>query len=156
MMTPGTSHRDATERLQGRSHHVIPIKMPCDLAIDLGFRNFNLTNEIPRSRGDEARSQNTFGIVCRKNISRKLLSDKLGRRTILIERTDDIVAIGPSVGPGLIFVIPMRVAVMDDIQPVPPPTLTIPGRCKQTIDKFLKRSWVGIRGKLLNLLGTGR
>ena len=55
---------------------------------------------------------------------------------VLIEGADDVVAVGPGVGPGLVFVVTVRISVMDYVEPVPRPAFAVARGGEQAIHQF--------------------
>ncbi len=76
--------------------------------------------------------------------------------TSLVERADHIVAIRPGVVAALVFVIAVSVAIMDDIEPVPPPPLAMVRTGQQSIDQRFVSERTRIMDERLDLLGSRR
>ena len=49
------------ERIERVTQHFIAINVSCDAAVYLGFRNFNVPDEIPRAGGNEAKPKDAVG-----------------------------------------------------------------------------------------------
>ena len=56
----------------------------------------------------------------------------------------------------LILVVAVRVAVMDDIEPVTPPAFTVMGRRQQAIDESVISFWTRVVFERVYLVGRGR
>ena len=115
----------AAKRSDGVRHHVIPVKVPGNLAVDLRFGNFSMSYEIPRTCRDKSQSLDTIARVGPEHVASYLLLDEARIRFVLIQRADHIVAIWPSVRSRFVFIVSVRVTIMYDIEPVPSPPLTI-------------------------------
>ena len=124
---------ETVERLHGRRDHVVAIQMPRHLAIEFRLRNFGVTDQVPRSRGDEPQPLEPVPRARVEDIAGELLLDEPAVRFVGIETADDVVAIRPRVGPGLVLVVTVRLPVVDDIQPMPSPAFTILRGGEQTI-----------------------
>src|SRR5262245_29276862 len=127
-MTLRAMDRDTGKGAHGIGHHVISVEMPRDLAVDFSFGKLSMTDEIPRPGGEKSQRDDSITGARKKNVSRDLLFDETRVSFISIQRTNDIIAIRPRIRPRLIFVVAMRVAVVDDVQPMPRPALSIPRR----------------------------
>ena len=60
-----------------------------------------------------------------ERIAGQLFFDEAGVGLVVVEGADDIVAIGPSVGAELVFIVAVGVAVVDDVEPVAAPAFAI-------------------------------
>jgi hypothetical protein len=56
-----------------------------------------------------------------------LIGHELGPREIGVESADHPVTVGPGIGTLLVLVVAVRVAVVDDIEPVSGPALAVAG-----------------------------
>ena len=90
-----------------------------------------------------------------QQIARQLPADELPIRQVAIERRDDPVAIRVD-RPVAVHLIPVRVGVPGDIEPVDRHPLAIPGRGKQPVDHRLVGCWRLISDKRRDLFGRGR
>ena len=52
--------RQARESRHGRHHHVVPIEKTGDALVDRVFAKFRVSDEIPGTRGNEARGDNSL------------------------------------------------------------------------------------------------
>ncbi len=85
-------------------------------------------------------------LVARRDlVSGDLFLDELVVRLVGGERVDDVVAVAPHVGAGLIVLEPGAVGVAREIQPAARLALGVPRRCEQAIDQPRVRvgRWVG-------------
>jgi hypothetical protein len=85
-----------------------------------------------------------------------LLLDETRVRLICIERANHVIAIGPGVSAGLVFVIAVRFAVVGDVEPVASPTLAVSRRGEQPVDEVFIGLGRGISGKGFHFSGGGR
>ena len=60
-----------------------------------------------------------------EHVAGELLLDEPVVRLVGVERADDVVAVRPGVGPRLVLVVAVRLAVVDDVEPVPRPALAV-------------------------------
>ena len=58
-------------------------------------------------------------------------------RLVVIEGGDDVIAIGPGIAPGLVFVEAVRFAVVHDVEPVAAPAFAITRRGEESVDQLL-------------------
>ena len=80
-------------------------------------------------------------IVRQQHVAGELLLHEPRVRLVLVERADHVIAIGPGVAPRLVLVVAVRFAVVDHVQPVPPPALAVARRGQQPVHQLL----VGVR-----------
>ena len=72
-----------------------------------------------------------------------------------IEGADDPVAVAPSVGHHLIFVLPVGVGVAGDIEPPTTPAFTVAGGIEEAVDHLGEGIWGVIFEKLGDFRGSG-
>ena len=152
----GALDRDARERADRVGHHVVAVEVPGDLAVGLRLGHLTVADLIPRAGGDEPNRLLAVGCVRMEHVARHLLLDELRIGLVGVERPDHVIAIGPGVGPGLVLVVAVRVAVVDDVEPVPRPALAVPGRDEQPFDELFVGLRVGVGDEGLHLVGRGR
>src|SRR6185503_20686331 len=94
-------------------------------------------------------------MIAEQHIAGQLFLDESRIRRVIVEGTDDVIAIWPRVEARLVLVVTVRLAVMDDVQPVASPTLAVKGRSQEAIDQQLVTvsSSVGDEGSDLLRLG---
>ena len=73
------------ESVERVAHHFIAINVARDAAVDLGFRNFNVPDEIPRAGGNEAKPKDAVGRAGEERIAGNLFLHKPGVWFIFIE-----------------------------------------------------------------------
>lgn len=117
----------ACKRADRVGHHVVAIEMPGDLAVGLRLGHLAVADQIPGPGGDEPDRLMAVGRVGIEHVAGHLLRDELCVGLVVVEGTDDIITIGPGIGPGLVLVVAMRVAVVHDVEPVPGPALAVAG-----------------------------
>ncbi len=115
-----------------------------------------MADEIPRSRRNEARGDNPVRILWIQHVARDLFADESVIGFVGVERADDIVPVRPRIVPPLVLVVAVRVAIVDHIKPMPPPTFTVAGRIQQAIDQFLVGIGVWIGHERVDLLRSRR
>src|SRR4051794_24595480 len=72
----------------------------------------------------------------RSLVSGDLLSDELVVRLVVVETANDVFAVRPRVGSWLVFVVAVRFAVVNDVEPVSCPAFPITRRSEQPIHQF--------------------
>ncbi len=156
IVTPRTLSRQAAKRVEGRRHHVVPVEVPGDLAVDLGLRHFGVANEIPRPCGQKTRGFDSVARVGLQRVARQLLFDKLRVRPIFVERSDQIIAVRPRVRTRLVFVVAVRLAVVHDVEPVTGPALAKMWRSEQAIDELFVSPRIAVGDERFHLRDAGR
>ena len=68
----------------------------------------------------------------------------------------DVVAVGPGVGTRLVLVVAVRLAEMDDVEPVPRPAFAVMRRGEQPVHQLLVGQRIGVSDKRLDFLGRRR
>jgi len=99
--------------------------VPRNLAVGLSFGQLGVADEIPRPGGDKAQPDDAIARAGEQRVTRDLLLDEARVGFVFVQRADDVVAVRPGVRPWLVFVVAVGVGVMDDIQPMPRPVLSV-------------------------------
>ena len=86
---------------------------------------------VPGARGKEPERDRGLWLIGKKRVTGDLFLDESGIGLVFVERTDDVVAIGPGIGPGVVVVVAVRIGIVRQIQPVPSPVLAVTGRREQ-------------------------
>ena len=134
IVTPGASIRQAEEGGRHRVGDVVQKLLPALHEIAC----IALVGEMAiESGGDQSR-----GIVGVKLVARDLLAHEAVVRLVLIERCNDIVAIAPDVGAGL-------------VEPVARPALAVMGRGEQSVHHLGKRVRRIVGDERLHFFGRG-
>src|SRR3984957_20879286 len=142
MMALRALHHHARESPAGRCDHNVAIKVARNLAVYLGFWNFGVSDQVPGSRGDKSRGLDRVGTVGMKHVAGELFLHKLRVRLVPIESANNVIAIGPRIGPGLVFIIAMAIPIMNDIQPMPGPMFAVPWGSQKSIDQLFIASGI--------------
>ena len=121
----GAVDGDGLEGVDGVCDHVVAVEMACDFPIGFCFRNFGVSDEVPGSGGDEAEGGDAVDGVWVEGITRDLFFDEAGVGFVAIESADDVVAVGPRVHAGLVFVVAVGFAEVNDIEPVAGPAFAV-------------------------------
>ena len=129
----------AAERGDRGRDHVVAIQQPSVVLVGRPFAQFLVADEIPGPGGQETRRDEGARIVREQHVARDLLLNESRIRLVLIERANHVVAIRPRVRPRLVLVVSVRIAVVDDVQPVPRPPLPVAWGSEQTVDQFFVR-----------------
>src|SRR5215204_4977021 len=115
-----------------------------------------MSDEVPRTRRKESGCNIGLRIVRKQDVTSNLFSHKPTPPLVFIERTDHVIAIRVRVPPGLVLVVAVRFAEVNDVKPVPCPAFAVTGRGKQTIHEPLVSAWRLISHKLIELFNGGR
>ena len=91
-----------------------------------------------------------------EKVSRQLLLKELVVGLVGIERPDHPVAVAPSIGHHLVFVLAVRVGIAGQIQPPAPPPFTVGGRNQIPVHHALECFRRFIRKEGVHLAGRGR
>ena len=118
-------NRQAEKGRTGGRHHVVAVVAAGDLLVDRSLAQFGVPHRVPRTGGNEARGHDAGRLVGKQHVAGQLFLDETAVGLVLVQRVDDIVAIGPGVGPGFVFVVAVRLAVVDHVQPMAGPTFAI-------------------------------
>ena len=129
-------NRDTAERVERSGDHIIAVQIAGHLAVDFGFRHFDVSDEVPWSSGDKTESQDSIGLTGKQRIAGNLFLHETSVRFVVVERADHVIAVRPGIGTQFVFIIAAGVGVADDVQPVASPTFSILRRTEQSIDKF--------------------
>ena len=107
------------------THHLVAVDVSRNASVNLGLGHLNVPDEIPRPCGNETQPKDAIRGVGVKGVAGELFLHKTGVGLILVEGADDIVAVGPGIGPQLILVVAAGVGVLHHIQPVPAPAFAV-------------------------------
>ena len=127
IVTASTLDGDTTEGVKRVGHHLVPVDVPGNPAIDLRLGNFHVTDEIPGTGRDESKSQDAIRVTRKKHVPCQLFLDETPVGLVLVPATNHVVPVGPGIGPQLVLVISARISVLDHVQPVPGPAFAISG-----------------------------
>ena len=139
LMALSAMNRSAAKGSDGIRDHIVPVEMARDLTIGFRFGHFRVADEVPGACRNKSESFNAIARPWPQDISCDLLFHKLSVRLVFIECTNHIIAIGPSIRPLFVFVVPVRIAVVHHVEPMPRPSLAIPLRSKQLLDELVER-----------------
>ena len=153
-------HGDARKGADGVAHHVVAVEVARELSVDLLLADFLVPDEVPWSSRDEAKRFDAIARARKQRVACDLLLDEPRVRLVLVERADHIVAVRPRVLARLVFVVAVGVGVVDNIEPVARPSLTVARRREQSIDEALVLVaggvGCGVGGVRVNLLRRRR
>ena len=155
-MAPRAMRRHARERGHGHGHHIVAIQHASQILIGRALPQFRVAHVIPRPRRDKAEGHRCVRVVRKQRVPRKLLLHEPRIRLVVIEGLNDVIPIRPRIPPRLVFVVPVRLAVVHHIQPVPPPALPVSRRRQQTIYQPLISPRRGIRHESRDLFRRRR
>ena len=95
-------------------------------------------------------------MVGKQHVAGELILDETGIGRVAVERTDNVIAVGPGVGSGLVFVVTVRFAVVNHIEPMPRPPFAVARGTEQSIHHSFIRVRAVVRQELPYLLRRGR
>src|SRR5262245_17837243 len=84
----------------------------------------------------EARGNKRLGPIRPELVSRDLLSDKSVVGLVSVEGIDDVVAVAPGIGARFITLETFALGVARQIQPMPPPALSVMRGTEQAVDQL--------------------
>ena len=152
----GALDRQAVEGLEGVDRHVIAVEVAGDFAVELGLGHFGVTDEIPRSGGDESQCFEPVAGSGEQDIPGHLFLNEPGVGLVLIEAANHVIPVRPGVGSGLILVVTVGLTVVNHVEPVSGPAFAVMRRGEQAIHKMLVGQGIGIGHKGFNLRGARR
>ena len=136
-MATGAVGGQAEEGRDRVRDHVIAVEQAGFLLVYGALAQLDMADEIPRPGGDEPRRDNRVRVARVEYVPSDLFLDKAIVPLVLIERADDVIAVRPRVIAAFVLVVTMRVAVVDDVEPVPTPALAVARRGEQPVDQLL-------------------
>ena len=142
----GAVDREAHERADGVGDEVVAVEVPGDLAVDLRLGQLGVADEVPRPGGEEPERLDAVRRAGEQHVAGDLLLHEPRVRLVGVERADDVVAVRPGVRPRLVLVVAVRLAEVDDVEPVPRPPLAVVRRREQPVDQLLVR----VRGRVVD------
>jgi hypothetical protein len=95
-----------------------------------------MSNEVPRPGADEAGCRQRLRVAGEERVAGDLLANESRIEFILVEGADDPVAVRPGKIATLVLVVAVRVAVVNDVQPVPAPAFAVARRGQQAVDEL--------------------
>ena len=132
VMATSAMHGQAEKRRSGSHDHVVEM-----IGAFLRFASGVLdADRIVRACYQESGRRLDVAIIRRKLVAGQLLQDHAAKRLVFVERADDPVSVRPSVAAQMILLVAIALAETRDVQPVPPPALSVGGRCEQAVDQF--------------------
>ena len=111
------------------------------------------------SQGPAARKPRRDGrsrLVGEQDVGGDLLLDEPGVGLVGVERLDQVVAIGPGVGPDPVLVVAVGLGEMGQVHPVPRPPLAVVGAGEQPVDEPFVGVGGGVGQEGVDLLGRRR
>ena len=152
IVAAGALHGGADEGVHRVLHHVVSVDISGDSAVELGLRHLGVPDEIPRAGGDESEPLDAVPRVGKQRVSGDLFLHEAAVRLVAVEGADNVVAVRPGVGAGLVLVVTVSVAVVDDVQPVARPAFAVAGRGEQPLDQLLVGQRVGVGDELADFI----
>ena len=141
VVAAGAGDRQAEERL--RQHVDLVVDATHPLLAHVHRRVRPLAQE--EESGAEDRLVRAVGGVppgVFHEVARDVLDDEAVIGHVGVERPDDVIAIGVGADDVVVELVPGRLGVPHQVEPVPPPALAVVGRREQAIDDLLE----GVRG----------
>ena len=138
-MTASTLDREAGEGIEDGADHVVPVEVPCDLAVEFRFGHLGVADVVPGACRQEAGCHNTVDSGGEQYVAGNLLQDEAVEWFVGIECANHVISIRPGVGTQFVLVVSVGVAVMSHVEPVPGPSFSVTG----TLQKSLNESRIG-------------
>ena len=88
----------------------------------------------------------------KQRVSGDLFLHEAAVRLVAVEGADNVVAVRPGVGAGLVLVVTVSVAVVDDVQPVACPAFAVAGEGEQSLDQLFVGQRVGVADELADVI----
>ena len=136
IVTAGATDGQAQKRLRGRVGDVVQGFLPPLLQVD--------RVELIRVMPVEASRDQRIGIIGPELVPGQLLADEAIIRLVAVERPDDIIAVAPSGGPGVVGFEAIALGEACQIEPEQCPALAVLRRSEQPIDQLL----IGVRRRV--------
>ena len=136
IMAAGAVNGEALEGREGCHHHVVAVVVAGDKAVSLRDGQFDVPDKIPRAAGDEAQRDDAVRLLRVEHVSSKLFLDESRPGLVAVQRADDVIAIGPRGDAELVLVVAMRLAEVNDIEPVPRPAFAVTRAGKEAIHEM--------------------
>ena len=127
IVAAGAADGGAGEGLHRGAHHVVAVDVANSLLFDGAFADFDLSDPVERACCDEAEGDDAVLRAGVEHVAGELLPHELRERLVLVKSANDVIAIRPGVGADLVLVVAVRVTVVNDIEPVPRPSLAVVG-----------------------------
>ena len=139
VVTAGTVDGQPGEGRHGRRDDIVAIEVAGDLAIEGIPRCDGRAQSalVPRAGGEETGGDDRLRIVGEKNVAGDLLTDEAGIRLVGVEGADQVIAIGPGVGPEAVLIMAVRVGIVGDVEPMAGPAFAVARRGEQAVHQPL-------------------
>ena len=114
---------------------VVTVEVASEFLVVGSLAEFDLSYEIPRSGGDESEWR-WWRRVCRETgcLPANCSPNEFIVGLVVIESVDYLIAVGPGVAAGLVFVVAVGFAVVSHVEPMASPALAVARRCQQAVD----------------------
>ena len=109
IMATGTADRQTQEGAAGRADHVVQLVGPL-----LGVQHRIALDLVVGPGHEEA-----GGLALAARVPGELIADELVVRLVVVQGADDVVAVGPGVGPGRVGLEAGALGKVDHVEPVP-------------------------------------
>jgi hypothetical protein len=156
VVAPRALRRRARERVHRRRHDVVAIDIARHLPVHRILADISQRTFIPRAGRQETEGHRRLRLARKKHVSRDLFLHKTRVGLVAVERLDHVVPIRPRVRPRTVLVVPVRLRVMHQVQPMPRPALAILRPLQETIHQVAERFGTIIRQKIRGFPGRGR
>ncbi len=142
IVAAGAADRQAEERRPCEGNHVRHV-VHALLQPSLGD---GVADQIVRAADQEAGGGLGDRIALTDHVAGQLLPDESRIRSILVERLDDVVAVGPGIGPQRVHLVAVALGEARHVQPVAAPALAVLRPGQQPVHQLL----VGVRRLVLD------
>ncbi len=136
VVTPSTTDSEPQERLAEDVDHVV---VPVGFVLPQVDRRMTPFTQVPESRRQDRFVVASLGMTSwpRQQVAGDMLDQEHVVGHIVVECTDDVVAVFPSVGRHKIRLVTSRLGKPDQVEPVPGPVLAVSGAGQQPVDDRL-------------------
>ena len=128
-------HCGALEDVEDGRDHLIAVEVFRNAPVELAFADLDVTDEVPRSRREEAEGDDAIGRARKEHVTGHLLPDKTTIGFVFVKAADDVVAIGPGVVAGFVLVVAVGLAIAREIEPVLAEFFAEGGRGEECVDE---------------------
>ena len=141
-------HRESKEHLPRRGDDIIEHVVPREFLV----RRLIVPDAEPvKAGGDDA-----VGICVHEFITGELLADEMVVGLVVVESTNDVIAITPGIRLVAVALVAVRLGEADEVEPMPPPLFAVMGRGKQAIHERFPSLRRSIGDECLDLLRCRR
>ena len=133
VVTAGALDGRAGESLHDGCDHVVAVEVTTDLTVNRILPNVTQGTLVPRAGRDEAERHRGLRIARKQHVTGDLFLHKAGVGFVDVEGGDQVIAIGPGIGPDAVLVVPVGFGEVRRVHPMSRPALAVPRRGQQPV-----------------------